>query len=754
MDLRPAAGSAARRRPRGRARSCGAPSADVRRRVRRLRRRSGLPRRAADARPARRARGERPARVWRTGWARASRPGSPRPCRERCRTRATSGSRCALRSRTSTGPRGARRRGPRFGLDPDRPTLLVFGGSQGSRRLNDAGGRCLGGARCGRGAGAARLRAGTRGPRRPRSPGSRPTSSCPTSSAWTWPTPPPTSMLCRAGAMTCAELAAVGLPAVYVPLPIGNGEQRLNAKPVVDAGGGLVVDDEACTPGYVAEVVAALVARPATGWRTMSAAAAGLRSARRRRAAGRHGDRGGRRERRHDRARARTPSAAELGPRALRGHRWRRHVRDRADHAGARRRGLGQRRQGLPRAGRAARARRRRVGRPRRGAAGRRADTVVVSTAIRPTNVEVVEASAPRPAVLHRAEALAALMAGHRSVAVAGTHGKTTTTSMLTVALQHCGVDPSFAIGGHLSDSGANAHHGSGRVFVAEADESDGSFLHYRPDIAIVTNVDPDHLDHYGDRRGLPRGVPRVRRLHRSRGAPRHLRRRRRCGRPSPTRCGPPAEPYGTYGEDAGADLRIVDLVLLGSGARFDVVLRGRRLGPVQLAVPGAAQRAERRRRAARRPRARPARRTSARGPGGLRRDPAALRAQGHGRRGARHRRLRPPPDRDRRRTSRPPATSRGRAGWSSPSSRTSTAGPGCSPTSSATALGLADEVVVMEVYAAREDPEPGVSGALVAAAVPLPPEHVRFEPSWSAVAAAAGRPGPTRRRRHDPRRR
>ena len=82
-------------------------------------------------------------------------------------------------------------------------------------------------------------------------------------------------MLCRAGAMTCAELAAVGLPAVYVPLPIGNGEQRLNARPVVDAGGGLVVDDEACTPGYVAEVVTALVLDGAR-LRRMSAAAAGF----------------------------------------------------------------------------------------------------------------------------------------------------------------------------------------------------------------------------------------------------------------------------------------------------------------------------------------------------------------------------------------------------------------------------------------------------------------------------------------------
>ncbi len=127
------------------------------------------------------------------------------------------------------------------------------------------------------------------------------------------------------------------------------------------------------------------------------------------------------------------------------------------------------------------------------------ADSVVVSAAIRPTNVEVLEARRRGLPVLHRAQALAALMVGRRAVAVAGTHGKTTTTSMLTVALQHCGVDPSFAIGGHLSDSGANAHHGSGDIFVAEADESDGSFLHYRPDVAVVTNVDPDHLDHYGD---------------------------------------------------------------------------------------------------------------------------------------------------------------------------------------------------------------------------------------------------------------
>ena len=103
-------------------------------------------------------------------------------------------------------------------------------------------------------------------------------------------------------------------------------------------------------------------------------------------------------------------------------------------------------------------------------------------------------------------------MAGRRSVAVAGTHGKTSTTSMLTVALQACGVDPSFAIGGDLNESGSNAHHGSGDVFVAEADESDGSFLLLAPVGAIVTNVEADHLDNYGDLAAVEAAFDRVRR--------------------------------------------------------------------------------------------------------------------------------------------------------------------------------------------------------------------------------------------------
>ncbi len=88
-------------------------------------------------------------------------------------------------------------------------------------------------------------------------------------------------------------------------------------------------------------------------------------------------------------------------------------------------------------------------------------------------------------------------MVGKRSIAVAGTHGKTTTTSMLTVALQSAGLDPSFAIGGLINSSGVNAHLGSGDIFVAEADESDGSLTAYHPLGAIITNLELDHVDHF-----------------------------------------------------------------------------------------------------------------------------------------------------------------------------------------------------------------------------------------------------------------
>jgi UDP-N-acetylmuramate--alanine ligase len=126
------------------------------------------------------------------------------------------------------------------------------------------------------------------------------------------------------------------------------------------------------------------------------------------------------------------------------------------------------------------------------------AATVVVSTAIRPENPELAAARARGLPVLHRSEALAAAMTGRDVIAIAGTHGKTTTTAMTTLMLQQAGRRPSFAIGGDVAALGTNAAWDAGDAFVAEADESDGSFLNYRPRLAVVTNIEPDHLDHYG----------------------------------------------------------------------------------------------------------------------------------------------------------------------------------------------------------------------------------------------------------------
>ena len=124
-------------------------------------------------------------------------------------------------------------------------------------------------------------------------------------------------------------------------------------------------------------------------------------------------------------------------------------------------------------------------------------DTLVVSSAIRPDNPELAEAARRGMRVVHRAAALASVMAGRRVIAVAGTHGKTTTTSMLTTVLRECGADPGYVIGGILTETGLGAEDGSGLDFVAEADESDGSFLLLSPDLAIITNVEADHLDNY-----------------------------------------------------------------------------------------------------------------------------------------------------------------------------------------------------------------------------------------------------------------
>jgi len=122
---------------------------------------------------------------------------------------------------------------------------------------------------------------------------------------------------------------------------------------------------------------------------------------------------------------------------------------------------------------------------------------VVRSSAIRADNPELVEAQRRGLPVISRAQMLAAIMETRRGIAVAGTHGKTTTSSLVTCMLAGCGADPSYLIGGELNETGSNAHYGAGEFIVAEADESDGSLLYLRPEVVVLTNVDWDHLDYF-----------------------------------------------------------------------------------------------------------------------------------------------------------------------------------------------------------------------------------------------------------------
>ncbi|MCU1590443.1 MAG: murC [Frankiales bacterium] len=360
------------------------------------------------------------------------------------------------------------------------------------------------------------------------------------------------------------------------------------------------------------------------------------------------------------------------------------------------------------------------------------ADTVVVSSAIRDTNTELRAAREGGLRVVPRAEALASLMAGRRGVAVAGTHGKTSTTSMLTVAAFHCGVDPSFAIGGDLNEAGSNAHHGSGDLFIVEADESDGSFLAYRPEAAVVTNVEADHLDHYGDAAAVDRAFEAfvgtvtgfVVLCADDPGTQRLAAHARRAG-----------VDVRTYGVDGDADLRLDGLSTSGSTSRYAPVLRGRRLPSVRLAVAG-------------RHMALNSAAALLTGVGlGL---PEALLVDGlAGFTGVRRRMELKGSARDIRvyddyahhptevaaqLAAAREVVGRGRlivAFQPHMYSRTLAFAERFGE-----ALGAADEVVVMDVYGAREDPVPGVTGALVANAVPLSAGHVLFEPSWSAVPA------------------
>jgi UDP-N-acetylmuramate--alanine ligase len=188
---------------------------------------------------------------------------------------------------------------------------------------------------------------------------------------------------------------------------------------------------------------------------------------------------------------------------------------------------------------------------------------VIVSTAIPPDNVEVLEARGRGIPVYARAQVLAALMADRRGIAVAGTHGKTTTTSMLAAILERAGEDPTYLIGGDLNESGSNARSGDGEVFVAEADESDGSFLLLNPEVAVVTNVEEDHMDFYADRLEVEAAFSAFIRQARVVVA---------CGDdPGVRRVAEGVERMVTYGEDASNDIRVEAVEVTREGSRGTV---------------------------------------------------------------------------------------------------------------------------------------------------------------------------------------
>ena len=212
-------------------------------------------------------------------------------------------------------------------------------------------------------------------------------------------------------------------------------------------------------------------------------------------------------------------------------------------------------------------------------------DTVIATTAVREDNVEIVEAQRLGLRLWPRSAGLRSVMEGRRTIAVAGTHGKTTTTAMLSCALIAAGAEPSFAIGAEVASLGANARLGRGDLLVAEADESDGAFLVYAPEGAIVTNVDADHLDNYGTVEAYAAAFDQFVTavsgfivLNADDPGARALAAAARLQGIEVLLAG--------FADDA--DLRGRNLNVVGSSSTFSVALRGVDLGPVRLAVPGA----------------------------------------------------------------------------------------------------------------------------------------------------------------------
>ena len=209
-------------------------------------------------------------------------------------------------------------------------------------------------------------------------------------------------------------------------------------------------------------------------------------------------------------------------------------------------------------------------------------DTLVYSSAVRDDEPELVEARARGVETIGRGKLLAELAGGHRLFGVAGAHGKTTTSGMAAQLLLAAGWDPTIAVGGIMRALGSNAHAGTGRWFVAETDESDGSFLHLWPEVAIVTNIDREHLNHYRTMEHVIEAFQTF--VHKIPADGVFI----RCADDPLTRslqCR--ATRQLTYGIDTEADLMADAIRLEGQGSRFTVGFKGCDLGEFQLHIPG-----------------------------------------------------------------------------------------------------------------------------------------------------------------------
>lgn len=212
------------------------------------------------------------------------------------------------------------------------------------------------------------------------------------------------------------------------------------------------------------------------------------------------------------------------------------------------------------------------------------ADVVVYSTALSKDNVEIRRAEELNIPILHRSQMLARLMNAKKGVAVAGAHGKTTTSSMISLVMEACGKDPTYIIGGEIINLGSNAKAGKGDYVVAEADESDGTFLQYRPHMAIVTNIEADHLEHYdGDFNKLKAAYAQFLSQVKDEGSAVLCADDPHLAEMMPNlKCR-----KLTYAIERPADYTATDIQLGDRKVRFAVQHNGKPLGTIELSVPG-----------------------------------------------------------------------------------------------------------------------------------------------------------------------